>query len=64
MLQEVDFGRFELASGRIGIGFHYKVGEFIMSAIEPNLSLLYLPVEGKILIKSSKDPDEDIFKYY
>ncbi|PZX47094.1 hypothetical protein [Algoriphagus chordae] len=41
-----------------------KVGEFIMSAIEPNLSPLYLPVEGKILIQSSKDPDEDIFKYY
>jgi hypothetical protein len=41
-----------------------KVGEFIVSAIEPNLSPLYLPVEGKILIKSSKDPDEDIFRYY
>lgn len=41
-----------------------KVGEFDLTAIEPDLKWFHITVEGKILIQSSKDPDEDIFKYY
>lgn len=41
-----------------------KVGEFDLTAIEPELKGFHITVEGKILIQSSKDPDEDTFKYY
>lgn len=41
-----------------------KVGEFNLTAFEPDLKGLHITVEGKILIQSSKEPDEDIFKYY
>lgn len=41
-----------------------KVGEFDLTEIEPDLKSFHLTVEGKILIQSSKDPDEDIFKYF
>ncbi|PZX47097.1 hypothetical protein [Algoriphagus chordae] len=41
-----------------------KVGEFDLTALQPDLKWFHITVEGKILIQSSKDPDEDIFKYY
>ncbi len=41
-----------------------KVGEFDLTAIQPKLKGFHITAEGKILIQSSKDPDEDIFKYY
>lgn len=41
-----------------------KVGEFDLTAIQPDLKWFHITVEGKILIQSSKDPNEDIFKYY
>ncbi|MEP0712656.1 hypothetical protein [Algoriphagus sp.] len=41
-----------------------KVGEFNLKAIHADLKWFHITVEGKILIQSSKDPDEDIFKYY
>lgn len=41
-----------------------KVGEFNLKAIQTDLKWFHITVEGKILIQSWKDPDEDIFKYY
>ena len=41
-----------------------KVGEFNLKDIYSDLKGLHITVEGKILIQSSKDPDEDLFKYY
>lgn len=41
-----------------------KVGEFNLKAFQSELKWFHITVEGKILIQSSKDPDEDIFKYY
>ncbi|WP_169714513.1 hypothetical protein [Algoriphagus antarcticus] len=41
-----------------------KIGEFNVSGIEVELGLFLITVEGKILIQSSEDPDEDTFKYY
>ncbi|SFB55920.1 hypothetical protein [Algoriphagus aquimarinus] len=41
-----------------------KIIEFDLTAIQSKLKPFYITVEGKILIQSSKDPDEDVFKYY
>lgn len=41
-----------------------KVGEFNLKAIHTDLKWFHITVEGKILIQSRKDTDEDIFKYY
>lgn len=41
-----------------------KVGEFNLKDIHTDLKWFNITVEGKILIQSSKDPDEDLFKYY
>jgi hypothetical protein len=41
-----------------------KLGEFDLTALQPDLKWFHLSVESKILIQSSRDPDEDIFKYY
>ncbi|TXE05753.1 hypothetical protein [Algoriphagus aquimarinus] len=41
-----------------------KVGEFDLTAIQPKLKGFHITAEGKILMQSSKDADEDIFKYY
>lgn len=41
-----------------------KVGEFNLKDIHSDLKGFHITVEGKILIQSSKDPDEDVFKYY
>lgn len=41
-----------------------KVGEFDLKSFQNDLKWFHITVDGKILIQSWKDPDEDIFKYY
>jgi hypothetical protein len=41
-----------------------KVGEYNLSAIEPNIGTFHLPLNGKILFGSSKKNTEDILNYF
>lgn len=41
-----------------------KLGEYDLTAIEPNLGTFHLPLDGKILFSSSKKESEDIFNYH
>lgn len=41
-----------------------KLGEYNLSAIEPNIGTFHLPFDGKILFGSSRKNTEDIFNFF